>query len=64
MTEPERKPDFYWNSRPVYRCRACAYERVENLGAVLEHENTHGPAIRPSRILGTDGEPLLVEDKE
>lgn len=67
MSEPERKPDFHWNGRPVYRCQICGprYERVENRASVLKHETeVHGSMIRPSRILGTDGEPLLVEEKE
>ena len=67
MSEREREPDLLWSGRPVYRCQICGprYERVENLASVLDHEReAHGLTIRPSRILGTDGEPLLVEEKE
>jgi len=58
-----REPDFLWYGRPVFRCRECGdkYERVENLEAVLRHEEeTHGVVARPSPILGTDGKPLTV----
>jgi len=58
----ERRADFEWNGRPVYRCRRCNYERVENLAAVLEHEATiHQLMVRASQIIGADGAPLLVE---
>jgi len=59
-----RVPDFLWNGRPVYRCRLCPYERVENLAAVLQHEGEHHqpPATRTSSILGLDGAPLKVTD--
>ena len=66
MSEPEREPDFRWNGRPVYQCRICGahYQRIENLASVLQHEReAHGPELRLSPILGTDGEPLLVGDK-
>lgn len=58
----ERKPDFLWSGRPVFRCKheGCTYERLENLADVLEHEKGHQPPARESRILGADGEPLLT----
>lgn len=64
----EREPAFHWNGRPVYRCAVCGdrYERVGNLAAVLEHEAKEhaprAPILRASRILGADGEPLMVTD--
>lgn len=58
----ERQPDFLWGGRPVFRCRQCLYERVENLDAVLEHEAGHQPASRPSVIVGPGGEALQVAD--
>jgi hypothetical protein len=64
----ERTPDFTWGGRPVYRCQECGdrFERVDDLEAVLEHEaGAHAPVApipRVSRILGSDGEPLLVTD--
>lgn len=66
-----REPDFLWQgTRPVFRCRFCGdhFERVENLEAVLKHEReAHGEknvaAIRTSRILGEDGNPLQVEEE-
>lgn len=38
-----RSPDFHWKGRPVFRCtrEGCRYERVENLEAVLRHEQDH-----------------------
>ena len=60
-----RKPDYMWNGLPVYRCRWCGdkYERVDKLDAVEAHEKEqHGPYLRPSAILGADGEPLTVEE--
>ena len=62
----DRAAAFMWKGRPVYRCRWCKsrFERVDNLPAVLEHEKTmhapEPPAERPSRILGLDGQPLLI----
>jgi hypothetical protein len=59
----ERAPDFLWSGEPVYRCRVCGdrYERRGNLESVLKHEaEEHGPTVRPSAILGTDGKPLTV----
>jgi hypothetical protein len=63
-SDAERAPDFLWSGRPVYRCRLCPYERVENLAAVLQHEGEHHqpPAARTSSILGQDGAPLKVTD--
>lgn len=64
MSEAERKPDFLWAGRPVYRCRVCRrYERIENLAAVLEHESSHF-AKRESSIVGADGKPLIVDVEE
>lgn len=60
-----RKPDFHWGGRPVYRCRKCPYERVENLAAVLQHEAAAHPIVvvtRESRILDQGGEPVLVAE--
>ncbi|MBN2204307.1 MAG: hypothetical protein JW767_04715 [Thermoleophilia bacterium] len=63
----DRAPDFTWSGQPVYRCRVCGrYERVGNLAAVLKHEATHAtpaPAVRESRILGSDGAPLVIEEE-
>ena len=72
VTEPAtakgRKPDYHWGGKPVYRCSrkpGCTYERVENLDAVLRHEENHQPPVQESRILGTDGKPLKVQgDRE
>lgn len=68
VTEPAlakgRKPDYQWLGKPVYRCHrkeGCQYERVENLEAVLRHEEGHQPPVQESRILGADGKPLKVE---
>jgi len=59
----ERQADFLWNGRPVYRCRFCPYERVENLATVVEHEAVvHQVVMRASQIVGADGVPLLVEE--
>ena len=58
-----RAPDFLWSGRPVYRCQVCGekYERLENLDAVLRHEEeAHGAGIRVSAILGADGNPLTI----
>jgi hypothetical protein len=63
LISASREPDAMWAGRPVYRCQFCGYERVDNLGAVLEHEVGHGPQVRPSPILGADGEPILVEEE-
>ena len=63
MTE-DREPDFLWGGKPVYRCRLCPYERMENLAAVLEHEAGHQRTVRESKILGSDGEPLSVMEEE
>ena len=60
----EREPDFVWGGRPVYRCRHCRYERVDNLEAVLEHERAHESETRPSAIVGPSGEALLIEKGE
>jgi hypothetical protein len=64
-----REPDFLWQgTRPVYRCRFCGdhFERVEDLDAVLKHEQeVHAEKespVRTSRILGEDGNPLQVEE--
>lgn len=62
---PAREPDFHWNGRPVFRCKVCGsrYERVENLAAVLAHEaEAHGPTVRESRILGPDGQAVLIAE--
>lgn len=64
MIENERKPDFRWNGLPVYRCRHCRYERVDDLEAVLEHEKAHEPEMQTSAILGPNGEALLIEKGE
>ncbi len=65
---PVRAPDFVWGGQPVYRCRVCGrYERVGNLEAVERHEveaHTKAPEVRESRIVGTDGQPLLVAAQE
>lgn len=57
-----------WGGQPVYRCRVCGrYERVGNLEAVERHEveaHTKAPEARESRIVGTDGLPLLVAAQE
>lgn len=60
----ERAPDFYWSGKPVFRCRECPYERVENLEAILEHEQGHQAPARTSAILGSDGAPLQVTGDE
>jgi hypothetical protein len=60
---PGRKPDAMWNGLPVYRCSRCPYERVDNADAVTEHEAGHGPYVRPSSILGADGQPFEVEEE-
>jgi hypothetical protein len=71
-----RAPHHQYFGRPVFRCRWCKqrYERVDNLQAVLEHEQlVHGtaaeeeddpaPRVRESAlILGPDGNPALVAD--
>ena len=63
-TATELQPAFMWAGRPVYRCRHCQYERVENAAAVLQHEQGHQPPARPSEILGPDGQPLQVTGDE
>ena len=54
----ELRPAFMWAGRPVYRCRHCQYERIENAAAVLQHEQGHQPPTRTSAIVGPDGQPL------
>jgi hypothetical protein len=55
-----RAPDFFWNGQPVFRCRWCQYERVDNLSSVEQHEAGHMPAERESLIVGPQGEALRV----
>lgn len=43
----KREPDFMWAGQPVYRCkRGCGekFERIEDLAAVIRHEETMHPA--------------------
>jgi hypothetical protein len=64
-----REPDFHWGGRPVYRCQlGCGdrFERVENLEAVLRHEeeaHASSRSVRMSSILGADGQPLQVVEE-
>lgn len=62
----ERAQDLTWNGLPVYRCRWCgpAFERVNRLHIVLEHEaKAHAqpePVTRESLILDPSGAPFQV----
>jgi hypothetical protein len=59
----DRAPDFFWNGQPVFRCRWCPYERVDNLPSVEQHEAGHMPAERESLIVGPQGEALQVPEE-
>ena len=58
-----RTPDFFWGGMPVYRCRYCAFERIDKLASVLHHEaEAHPPVTRVSPIVGPDGQQIVVQE--
>ena len=44
-----RSASYEWKGRPVFVCRLCRFERVDDLDAVLRHEARHQPTAKRER---------------